>query len=118
MSTILIKFLYIMIKNEAVMIRLYELRTDRELSQRAIAAQMNISQATYNNWENSKTQPSIEQLITLANFFEVTVDYLIGREEGGFPKKAVADGLICEYRQLSDEDKNTVNSLIRRLKNS
>lgn len=60
------------------MIRLFELRTERELSQRNIAKIMNVSQGTYNNWENSNTQPSIEQLIALADFFEVSVDYLIG----------------------------------------
>lgn len=60
------------------MIRLFELRTEKELSQRSVAKIMNVSQGTYNNWENSNTQPSIEQLIALANFFGVSVDYLIG----------------------------------------
>ncbi len=60
------------------MIRLFELRTEKELSQRSIAKIMNVSQGTYNNWENSNTQPSIEQLIALARFFDVSVDYLIG----------------------------------------
>lgn len=65
--------------------RLLELRTERGLSQRAMAKEMHVSQGTYNNWENSNTQPSIEQLIALANFFEVSVDYLIGNtdESGG-----------------------------------
>ncbi len=42
---------------------------------------MSVSQGTYNNWENENTQPSIEQLISLANFFGVSVDYLIGRTD-------------------------------------
>lgn len=63
------------------MIRLLELRTERGLSQRAMAKELNISQGTYNNWENSNTQPSIEQLIALANFFGVSVDYLIGNAD-------------------------------------
>ena len=63
------------------MIRLHELRTERDLSQRAMAKILNISQGTYNNWENSNTQPSIEQLIALANFFDVSVDYLIGNSD-------------------------------------
>jgi len=62
-------------------IRLFELRTEKNLSQREIAKIMNVSQGTYNNWENSNTQPSIEQLIALADFFEVSVDYLIGRTD-------------------------------------
>ena len=62
------------------MIRLLELRTEKGLSQRETARLMHISQGTYNNWENGKTQPSIEQLIELAKFFSVSVDYLIGND--------------------------------------
>lgn len=63
------------------MIRLLELRNERELSQREMAKILGVSQATYNNWENSNTQPSIEQLITLARFFGVSVDFLIGNTD-------------------------------------
>ena len=63
------------------MIRLLELRTEKELSQREIAKLLNISQSTYNNWENENTQPSIEQLIALSKLFEVSVDYIIGRND-------------------------------------
>lgn len=65
--------------------RLFELRTELNLSQRAIAKLLNISQGTYNNWENSNTQPSIEQLIELSKLFKVSVDYIIGNsDEYGF----------------------------------
>ncbi len=63
------------------MIRLLELRTERNLSQRDMAKALNISQGTYNNWENSNTQPSIEQLIALSKFFGVSVDYIIGNSD-------------------------------------
>lgn len=69
------------------MIRLFELRSEKELSQRSIAKIMNVSQGTYNNWENSNTQPSIEQLIALARFFDVSVDYLIGNSNNLEPNK-------------------------------
>lgn len=45
------------------MIKLYELREGKKLSQRGVAKALSISQSTYHNWENSITQPSIEQLI-------------------------------------------------------
>lgn len=63
------------------MIRLYDLRSESELSQREIARQLHISQSTYHNWESGKTQPSIAQLIDLAEFFGVSVDYLIGNSD-------------------------------------
>ena len=61
--------------------RLLELRTEKNLSQRAVAKSLYISQGTYNNWENGRTQPSIEQLIVLSKFFGVSVDYLIGNSD-------------------------------------
>ena len=60
------------------MIRLFELRTEKNLSQREVAKQLYISQGTYNNWENGKTQPSIEQLIALSKLFDVSIDYMVG----------------------------------------
>lgn len=63
------------------MTRLFELRKERGLSQRDMAVEFNVSQSTYNNWENSNTQPAIEQLVALARFFEVSVDYLVGNSD-------------------------------------
>ena len=63
------------------MIRLLELREEKGLNQRQAAKTFFVSQSTYNNWENAKTQPSIEQLIAIANYFSVSVDYLIGNTD-------------------------------------
>lgn len=81
------------------MIRLLELRNEKKLSQRAIAAKLNISQGTYNNWENSRTQPSIEQLIELSRFFNVSVDFLIGNSDD-YGLINVKDNLAPEQRKL------------------
>lgn len=60
------------------MIRLLELRKEKEWSQRDTAKRLFVSQGTYNNWENGKTQPSIEQLIALSKLFDVSIDYIVG----------------------------------------
>ena len=44
------------------MIRLFELRMEKELSQREVAKKLFISQGTYNNWENGKTQPTDDEI--------------------------------------------------------
>ena len=70
------------------MIRLLELRREKEWSQRETAKRLFVSQGTYNNWENGKTQPSIEQLIALSKLFDVSIDYLItGKDAPLFDKK-------------------------------
>lgn len=68
------------------MIRLRDLRAEKNISQRKMAEMFSVSQGTYNNWEQGNTQPSIEQLIELARFFSVSVDYLIGNsDDEGYP---------------------------------
>lgn len=69
------------------MIRLRDLRNEKSISQRKMGDIFNVSQATYNNWEQGNTQPSIEQLIELARFFGVSVDFLIGNtDDEGYVK--------------------------------
>lgn len=88
------------------MIRLRELRAEKNISQRKMAETFSVSQGTYNNWEQGNTQPSIEQLIELARFFGVSVDYLIGNSDD--------EGYIKIQEVLSQADiatLHTVNAL-------
>lgn len=41
--------------------------------------QTGLSEKTVNRWHNGKTQPTIESLIRLANFFDCSVDFILGR---------------------------------------
>ncbi len=59
---------------------LKNLRKEFGISQKEIAEQLNISQQTYSDYENDKTEPTMELLIKLAEFFKITVDELIGYE--------------------------------------
>ncbi len=105
------------------MIKLLELRTEQNLSQRSIAKEMHVSQGTYNNWENARTQPSIEQLIALADFFDVSVDYLIGRSDEYNALSSPARNrlsldeqkLITSIRALSPEAKKSLLDFLARI---
>ena len=70
-----------MVMQGKLIIRIFELIKERGISQRETAKIFGVSQGTFNNWENSNTQPSIEQLVSIARFFEVSVDYLIGNAD-------------------------------------
>ena len=61
--------------------RLRELRTEKDLRQQDLAQMLNMSKMAISHWESGHSEPSISQLITLANFFDVTVDYLICNEK-------------------------------------
>ena len=76
---------------------LKELRKESNLSQKQVAEKLCISQQTYSDYENGKTEPTIETLITIKNFFNVTIEYLLGLEDeygnALFTKEEKAAGL-------------------------
>ena len=61
--------------------RLKELRTERGVSQQDLGKLVNTTKMAISHWESGHSEPSIAQLIILSNFFEVSVDYLIGKND-------------------------------------
>ncbi|MBQ8405621.1 MAG: helix-turn-helix transcriptional regulator [Clostridia bacterium] len=58
--------------------RLKELRTERGLSQMELAKQTGLSQSAIAKWKKDKTDPTSANLIVLSQFFNESVDYLLG----------------------------------------
>ena len=58
--------------------RLKELRAEKGITQDRLAQETGLSQAALANWENGKRSPSAAVIITLAKYFGVTTDYLLG----------------------------------------
>jgi transcriptional regulator with XRE-family HTH domain len=59
--------------------RLKELRNERGLSQQDVGSFLNVSKMAVSHWEKGHSEPSIAQLVLLSDYFEVTVDYLVGK---------------------------------------
>ena len=59
--------------------RIKELRTARKLNQSQLAQVIGIAQPTLSGWETGRTQIDYDNLIKLANFFETSIDYLLGQ---------------------------------------
>lgn len=60
-------------------LRLKQLREQFCLSQYAFAKELNVSQSAVGNWEAGKRIPDTEMLCKIADFFNVSIDYLLGR---------------------------------------
>ena len=69
--------------------RIRDLREDRDLNQTELAALLQIHQTTYSDYELGKVNVPISALHTLADFYGVSVDYLLGRTDisDPYPKK-------------------------------
>ena len=61
--------------------RLKDLREDIDITQKKISEYLHIKQNTYSQYENGQRQIPIEVLIKLADYYNVTLDYLVGRKE-------------------------------------
>ena len=61
--------------------RLKQLRAQRGLTQFAVAQGTGIAPTQYQAYEYEQKKPACENLIILADFFDVSIDYLVGRTE-------------------------------------
>lgn len=91
------------------------LRESMNLNKKEMAKQLNIEERNYLNYENGKTEPKITQLIEIAEFFNVSLDYLCGKEENNFLPilKENEKEAIKMYCSLTNEQKSFINGEIK-----
>lgn len=98
------------------MIKLKELRTQKGCNQTDVAKVLGITQQAYANYETEKRQPDHETLTKLADFFNVSVDYLLGRTD--VPQNGPASlseeeaELLQQYRSLDEQGKSKVDEYL------
>lgn len=63
------------------MTQIKSLRRARGLTQQDIATRLGITRGAYANIENGKREPDFSALFSLADFYDVSIDYLIGHEK-------------------------------------
>ncbi len=63
--------------------RLRALRTAHGINQVTLAKALGVTKQCVCNWENDNVQPSIEMLVKLSQYFNVSCDYMLGLEEEG-----------------------------------
>lgn len=61
--------------------RIQELRTDADMSQKQLSEILHISQRSYSHYETGSRNIPVEMLIRLANYYDISVDYLVGRTD-------------------------------------
>ena len=61
--------------------RMKELRKEKKISQIKLAMDLNMNQNTVSRYENMEREADYKTLIMIADYFNVTLDYLLGRTE-------------------------------------
>ena len=61
--------------------RLKELRVEKEIPQEKLAAELGVGNGTISLWENGKREPKLSNLILIAKYFDISIDYLAGLED-------------------------------------
>lgn len=92
--------------------RLKELRKQNKKTQSDIAKILNMSTIGYNNYETGARKPSIETLCKLADYYGVTLDYLLEREENKNPQEKLKELAKQAWKELTELEKSKVYGYI------
>lgn len=100
--------------------RLKELRKEYGISQQRLADAIYVTQPSINKYENHNIEPEIAILIRIADFFNTSVDYLIGHTDVRRPIEATESfqlnaqeaALLSGYRGLRPDERACVQQII------
>lgn len=102
--------------------RLKELRIQSNLTQKQLAEKLKYSQSIVCDWEKGIKEPSASAVVTIAELFSVTVDYLLGCEDNYTEQGNVEQGrplytqeemrLIVAFRQMSFGKRKALFSML------
>lgn len=96
------------------------LRSEKKISQKQLADAVAVSQQSINKYENHSVEPDIKTLIMLADYFNVSVDYLIGHSDIRHKyeevrpfdlNKSESDFIEC-FRALTPEQQSSIKSVM------
>ena len=67
--------------SRVIYVRLKELRRARRITQLKLAMDLHMSQNTISRYENNEREPGIRELIQIADYFNISIDYLLERTD-------------------------------------
>lgn len=102
--------------------KIRDLRKEKRLSQTELGKLIHVSQQTVTAWENNKAEPTSSAVVQLAEVFNVTTDYLLGRPEKTDDdqvdldlERALDNAHSFSGRPLSEHDRKVAKDVLRSL---
>lgn len=97
--------------------RLKRLRKELKLTQEQLSHELNIARSTISGYETERKEPDYDTLIYIANYFDVSIDYILGRTNvRKYPVEIVKDEAIDDIDNLSPESKEDLKRYLELLK--
>jgi transcriptional regulator with XRE-family HTH domain len=93
--------------------RLKELREFRGWNQKEAAEKLGLELSKYNKWENGKNAPAYDEVIRLADFYDVTCDSLLGRVSGTAKLSKLTYEVIAGFSALEDDKRIMITNAIK-----
>ena len=95
--------------------KMKELRKMRKISQEKVAQDLKLGTSTIASYELDRREPDITTLTSIADYYSVTIDELVGREPANQNYTHDELDLIRKYRHLSGKEKSAVIALVNAL---
>lgn len=92
--------------------RIAELRLQKKMSQSELAKAAHVSPSTIGMWETDQRAIKDNDLVNLANLFDVTVDYLLGRTNDKHEEVLAAAHLDKDLKDMTPEQRKAVYDFI------
>lgn len=104
-----------------MLINLKQLRKSKGISQQQLADVIGVSQQSINKYENHNVEPDIRTLISIAEYFNTTVDFLVGKGENEKENEFCTvyeltqdeAFIMNRYRMLDKDEKESIRLIIK-----
>ena len=97
--------------------RLVQLRKKHGITQKQLAKSLSLSELAIQNYESGRRKPAYDALISLADYFGVSLDYLVGRADTPTPVPQTAQSaeteIQSEFNKLTESEQKDVLDYIR-----
>ena len=103
-------------------LRIKQLRLDNNMSQEELGKLVGISKVSVWQWENGINYPNNETLLKLADYFQVSTDYLLGKSDirninnENEDYRIAFDDIGKDYAELEDSEKDMIKTIIKAFK--
>ena len=95
-----------------MMLPLKKLRDREGLTQAALSKKLKTSPSTIGMWEQGRREPDCEMLKRIADYFNVSTDYLLGREDKTNTLSDLQSALLNKFSMLNGEGQNTLMNVL------